>query len=350
MKDTPDVRTEAARPTAAEEALQWFVRRQSGDVDNTPADHPEFRAWLDEHPAHYREFRRCARLWHDLEAVRPLLRAELADASASWDQAAPRSGFRASDLWRAGRVSAVLAAFLLVVMVGNWWFTPAAIERAEYRTARGERRTVILADGSTITMNTDTALVAELSTAHRTIVLREGEALFSVAHVTNRSFEVVVGQTIVRDIGTQFVVRRQDDTMTVTVVEGAVEVEPPAHDGQKKPGSMLKAGEELTYREGGSLPAVRAVSLPAATAWLEGKAVFEDRPLADVIAEVGRYHAAQTRVVDPEVGALRVSGVFSLSDRDGFLEAIQHALPLSVVQVNGNLALLERRHDPVNRR
>lgn len=324
----------------AGKALEWFVLLQSGDA--TSADRRRFQGWIDADALHRREFDRCCRLWGELDSVRPLLREELARAVGEWDRAAQRPVN--VPLWSCSpaRLSAVLTLLLAGVIAGGWWFA-TGIETMEYRTAKGERRTVVLADGSMVTMNTDTVVDAEFSFFKRAVVLREGEALFAVSHEGRRPFEVKAGSRVVRDVGTQFVVRHEEQRVMVTVVEGAVDVQRFEQAAADQPWQRLTAGERVSYGPAGALSPVKTVSLAETTAWLEGKVVFEDRPLSEVIQEVGRYQRGAIRILDPWIGALKVSGVFRTDDWTGFLHALEHAAPVVVSPVNGEVVVLEAK-------
>lgn len=328
--------------SVADEALQWFVLLRSGNA--TRADRRQFNSWITADACRRREFDKLSELWVDLDAAQPVLHDELIRLALEWKASGKPLRSWHTWRWNSGRWSTAVATLLVVVMAGGWWFANR-VEVQEYRTAKGERRSVVMADGSMITMNTDTVLRTELSRSRRAVVLREGEALFAVAHEPARPFEVLPGQGVVRDVGTQFVVRRQDQHVVVTVVEGAVEVQPVQEVASIESRRMLTAGEQVSYRHGGPLSQINRVSLAAATAWVEGKVMFEDRPLSEVIHEVGRYQAGEIRILDPHIGALKVSGVFGINDRQGFLTALEQAVPVAVSRVNRNLVIVERKAD-----
>ncbi|ULA62197.1 MAG: Putative FpvR [Nitrospira sp.] len=341
--------------SAADQALQWFVRLRSGAV--TSAERRSFDLWLHGDRRHREEFEQCARVWSELDAAKPLLREELANVADDWEQAGRLSvrgrgwGHQWGAEWRWGtaRFSAVLGTLLVVLIAGGWWFG-VGVEMAEYQTAKGERRTVFLPDGSTVTMNTNTAVAVEFTPVRRAVIVREGEALVAVAHGDRRQFDVMSGGRVIRDIGTQFVVRRQDQSVRVTVVEGAVEVQRFAEGSPDQSWQVLRAGQQLSYEQQGPLSPVGPASLAVATAWIDGKIVFEDRLLSDVLQEVGRYHAGEIRILDPRVASLKVSGVFDVRDREGFLAALERALPVAASRVTAELIILEARANVLSER
>lgn len=138
-------------------------------------------------------------------------------------------------------------ASLLAVIAGGWWLAGRA-EIAEYRTIKGEQRTVMLSDGSRLILNTETSVTTELSMLTRTVVLHQGEALFVVAHDGRRPFKAEADNETVRDIGTRFAVRRDRKQVTVSVVEGSVEVQS-ARESASRQAAVLTAGEQASYGE-----------------------------------------------------------------------------------------------------
>jgi len=318
--------------SVADQALQWFVLLQSGHA--TSADRRKFHEWIGADALRRQEFEQCSKVWRELDSVKPLLCEELSEAARRpVSRTVPR---------RQWALSAALTAILVVFVGAGWWIT-TGFETAEYRTAKGERRTVVLPDGAMMTLNTETVVAIEFSFTKRSLVLREGEALFAVAHADRRPFEVLAGDRVVRDVGTQFVVRRRDQAVAITVVEGAVEVQRVPQEAPVQSWQRLTAAEQVSYRQGDPLSPVKAVSLGAITAWVEGKAFFEERPLSEVIEEMGRYQEGEVRILDHRVGELKVSGVFSVNDREGFLNALERAVPVTVSHVNRNLVILEQR-------
>lgn len=333
-------------PSVADQALRWFTFLQSGDA--TGADRRRFRSWLGADAPHRQEFEKLSTLWADLDGAKSLLHDDLTHAALDGEAAAHRHGYRTVRRWGAGWVSAALVSCLLVLVAGGYWLISPEV--MEYRTVKGEQQTVVLSDGSMVRMNTATALTTNISMFHRTIVLREGEAYFDVSHEQNRPFEVMAGNGVVRDVGTRFVVHREDEKVTVTVVEGAVDVQRFAKGVSTAQWQRLTAGEQVSYEPQRGPSSVGKVSLATSTAWMEGKVIFEERPLAEVVREIGRYQAGEIRILDSQVEALKVSGVFGVSDREGFLKALERAVPVKSSHVNRELIVLERTNDLSERR
>lgn len=333
--------------SAADQALRWFVRLRSGDA--MAADQRQFQSWVWSDPSHQQEFEKISRLWVDLDKAKPLLIDELNRAVTDGKSESHRSRERHAGRWTAYGLSTALAASLVLFIAGGWWMASRP-EIAEYRTAKGEQQTVALPDGSRMVLNTDTAVTTQLSASRRVVILHRGEAFFVVSHDKKASFEVEAGSGVVRDVGTQFTVRRQPEQVTVIVVEGAVEVQSFSGKGGRDPWRLLTTGDKTSYGGRGSLAPVEKIDIAAATAWIEGKVLFDQRPLAEVIREVGRYQQGEIRVLDSWLNDLKISGVFSVNDREGFLKALEAATPVKFSRINEELVIVEqKRNSPVER-
>jgi transmembrane sensor len=189
------------------------------------------------------------------------------------------------------------------------------------------------------------------------VYLRRGEAHFDVVHDASRPFFVHAGDTVIRDVGTQFEVRLDSDqNIDVLVDQGEVEVRGlAAATGPAAPGSgadsgnadwvrALSAGEQLLIT--GPHLAITSVSprqIADDLAWREGAVVFEGEPLSQALAEVGRYSRARVVLAGPEVGALRISGRFRTDDVPGFFRALQAALPVRVSQPKPGVFYIGKR-------
>lgn len=357
---------------ASPEALHRFVRYHSGDV--RPADERELAEWLAADPAHRAEYEQLDRIWNDIDHLAKAPFLELEEARAWWKEVTSGSStwFHARR-WRAAMpVSAGAFAALALLIVGTAWWSMIRVEVTDYRTGKGEQRTVVLSDGSTVILGADTALSAELSGGRRAVILHHGEALFSVQHEADRPFDVVAANGTVRDVGTQFAVYASSDRVRVSVIEGLVEVRTHGAD-QSKPAKLAKLvkpaergeaavqadrrtvltkGDRLWYGGDGRLSEVQKVDPEMMTAAFHGKLVFDAMPLAWVIEEVSRYHNGEIRLLDPSLASLRISGVFDEENLDGLLKALERALPVTVTSVNPDLMIVERatRLEPLRKK
>ena len=201
-------------------------------------------------------------------------------------------------------------------------------------TATGEQRSVTLEDGTRVTLNTNTRLQIHYTKQQRGVRLETGEAFFDVAKNPQRLFFVNAGRESVVALGTVFVVRRDDDAVEVTLVEGRVSVDtataadPAAHAPPVS--NVLVPGERL--RAAGATPTVDRPSIDAATAWKRGEVVLDHTRLSDAVVEMNRYSPIKIALSDPESADIRVSGIFRIGDSARFARAIANTYRLDIFE------------------
>ncbi|MBS0389292.1 MAG: FecR domain-containing protein, partial [Proteobacteria bacterium] len=193
-----------------------------------------------------------------------------------------------------------------------------------------------------ILLNTNSIVAYDLRRNERDLYLRKGEAHFQVAHDRARPFLVHAGDAIVRAVGTQFDVHvLAGNHVDVLVDEGRVEVVPAiasattptpgASAPPSPPARVLSAGQQLSSGDAGfTVVSVTPVRTDHQLAWREGAVMFDGEPLSEAVAEIGRYTDARLVITDRRVAAMRFGGRFRTDDLNGFLAALQAALPVSV--------------------
>jgi transmembrane sensor len=330
MSEVVKLRTQA---DVDEEAAAWVWRLDSAAMSATGRQ--DLELWLQQDPRHRRAFDELAKVWGVLDKLAEIKQSE---TLATLGAAGPLRSSRRLSWWMAAAASIALAASVLMWL--HQWTESQTIE-----TAVGQQRIVTLADNSIVTLNTNTVLDTDLTRHTRDVYLRKGEAHFQVAHDRSRPFLVHAGEAVIRAVGTQFDVRIHTDRhVEVLVNEGRVEVQPvsPAADTaspnvRRAPTPrVLSAGEELSTRSAdyGVVPVVPQ-QLANQMAWREGAIVFTGEALGEAVAEVERYTDIRIVVTDPQVAALHVGGRFKTNDLQGFFDALQAALPVSVRTAEG---------------
>ncbi|WZB72508.1 hypothetical protein WJ968_15115 [Achromobacter xylosoxidans] len=143
-----------------------------------------------------------------------------------------------------------------------------------------------------------------------------------------------------RVTGTRFNVRHDGGQMAVAVESGSVEViAGPWWNGQRV---KLPVGYGVRMAGGGETVRIQPVDVATLTAWRQGKTVFNDTPLAEVVREINRYRAQPIQVA-PALARVRISGVFDVDDTGAFLKALPALVPLRVQpRADGGADLLAR--------
>jgi transmembrane sensor len=203
-----------------------------------------------------------------------------------------------------------------------------------YETAIGEQRSVLLDDGSLVTLNTASQIEVKYSDHRRFVRLVRGEALFNVAHERERPFDVDTGSAVVRAVGTQFNVDRRADRTTVSVVEGKVQViADPVDNTEASPASgtaaneqseteILAAAQRVVLTESGMGRPESIANLAPVTAWTQRQLVFENQSLGEVAEEFNRYNRQHIVIQSAQLRTQQVTGVFQANDSASFLAFI----------------------------
>ena len=371
MKTTPK-----SNRQIMDEASEWFVEFRVGDVD--AAARERFDEWLRRSPEHIRAYIGIARTYVEMpnpHATKPLDVEALIAYARSGENIVPfdtvpqeRAAMHTRSPRR--RFLAVAASALMVALAGGVWWQSARYPL--YRTDIGERRSITLADGSTVDLNARSKLRVEFSKNERRVELLDGQALFQVAKDKNRPFIVASGEATVRAVGTQFDVYRKDSGTTVTVLEGRVAVYSTAHavsnSGSAEPpitaaqpstrappasvqpqaqmhatphseaaasnppglvdpsGSgaiFLSAGEQVTVTSAQTLPAPARADIAATTAWMQRRLIFDGSKLSDVVQEFNRYNKRQLIIEDAQLSDFHVSGVYSSTDPSSLIRFLR---------------------------
>ena len=307
---------------AAQEAERWFARLRAG---TGVAERAAFERWR-EHPAHARAYAEVERLWSELGklSAEEELRRWSAQALAADARKRPRPARRSG--WRAG---IALAATMLVAIgvgigLGSTRGPRSGPEPAGewFESEGGQLRSVVLADGSKLTLNAGSAVEVRLGARERHLRLSRGEALFEVAHDARRPFVVEAGARAVRALGTRFQVRRESEAVTVTLLQGSVAVE---HEGDEA--LRLAPGDQLVYDER-SIRNRRHVDPDIASSWTRGRLIFRSTPLAEALAEMNRYANPPLRLGDARLASTPISGTLRVGDSASMALALSALLPL----------------------
>lgn len=317
-------------------AADWFARlRDDADLDAWT----DFQSWLEADPTHRLAYEEVEALWLDLED--PAAEALLATAPAAPSTAIaatdleprstvtafkPRSRRPARWLIAGGAVAASIA--VLVLAPGSRPSAPT-----EYVTAKGEVRALTLTDGSRLTLGADTRVSVAMRAGRREVTLAEGQAAFDVIHKPDAPFVVELGDQQVRVIGTEFNVSRHEGRTAVTVRRGVVAVAQ-ASGGQVR----LTQGQQVLHIEGSTVQEVRGADPDAVFAWRSGRLIYDNTPLADVVADFNRYGGAPIRI-DPSAANVKVTGVFVVDGQRAMVERLAQFSGLAVVMRPNEIVL-----------
>ena len=345
---------EQVREAIAEQAIEWFVVNRSGPLD--PEARSRFMAWLKASPVHVGEYLSVAELARDLDTaantteipLEPLLvRARVqAHRVATLEpsvlgHAPVKTRPRMSRVWPL----AATAALAFIALAALWLTRDGqrfGLPRT-YSTAHGEQSVRVLPDGSVLHLNTDSQVTVHYSRRERVVDLDRGEALFQVAHESERGFRVAAGTAQVITVGTQFDVYRQPGAVRVTVVEGTVAV----YTGPPQlPPTGLRVSAGYQVEVGGQVGSPLPLDTRAAVAWLKRQIVFENEPLGEVADEFNRYGHIAIEIDDEALRSLPITGVFDAYDVDSFVAFLDTLNDVVVQQTPTRIRILRRASAP----
>jgi len=328
-----------------EEAAVWVWRMDSDAV--SAANRDAFNSWLRRDSRHRRAYEDLTSVWTGLNG---LAEAKREEKIATFTRTAAGLRLPGRNAWWA----AAAAAIVVGVAVAAWMRMGS--EMQTFATAVGQQRNVMLADGSVVSLNTNTIVETHLQHDVRDIYLRQGEAHFQVAHDRSKPFLVHAGDAVVRAVGTQFEVRlRSDQHVDVVVNEGRVEVSSevapdPTSSGRgvrvmpRSHVHTLAAGQQLSATDNDySVVPVSTHRLSSVLAWRDGAVVFDGETLSDAIAEIGRYTDERIIVNDPQIAALRVGGRYRTGDVQAFFDALQTAFPVLIRRGSNGVVFIDPR-------
>ncbi len=309
----------------SDEAAEWFIAQRTGEL--SAEERERFMRWLGDSAANVREYLAVAELWGALPAA-PGIRsapADLKDALRSLPPVTPLDGksappsrerSRTRTRRRSGLIAAA-AACLLAAAGAAVWFLDTRPGTTELITHRGEQRSLELADGSVMQLNALSHVVATFNDRIRHIELRQGEALFHVAKDPARPFEVATPDARVRALGTTFNVYYRGSDTRVAVVEGKVQVL-----SQAAP-VAIAANETVRVASRGRVVSSGAAETQKVTAWTQRRLIFDEEPLARVIAEFNLYNVRQLSVDDEELARFQINGVFDADDPEALVAYLE---------------------------
>ncbi|ESQ87142.1 FecR family protein [Asticcacaulis benevestitus] len=212
-----------------------------------------------------------------------------------------------------------------------------------YMTRIGEQRLVQLADGSQVTLNTDSRMSVRIDGGQRRVVLERGEAYFDIAKLGGAPFIVVSGASEVRVTGTHFNVRRDADFVRVDVEEGRVLAG--AHAATNPAGAaVLTADQAVTLDEHGLVRQRSVAEIDRVTNWRRGRVWFNETPLRDAVADMNRYTRTQLVIATPGIADMPVSGVYRVGASESFAQALSLAYPVKVQTRDNVIEISQKGH------
>ncbi|MGE5565336.1 MAG: FecR family protein [Parcubacteria group bacterium] len=324
------------------EASEWLARRRMTRL--TASEEAAFAAWSAD-PKNAATFAQMSRTLDDIASLSSL--AELEPLEPAHRRPMPRRNVPLMRKAAAAGIGAAAAAVVAVAVIPT-------VDRPDLQAATrvGEVRTLILPDGSHVTLGAKSSITFNDEHGVRRVRLTSGEAFFDVVHDAAHPFEVEARGAVIRDIGTKFDVRRGAGGVEVAVLEGSVEVREraltPAGPRTLLAGQRVVATQTRLGPVAVPLSRVGEVTAapPSAGEWRSGQLAYDDTRLADVVADLNRYYGPGVKL-EGGAGAERLAASFKVGEIDKFLTELPTVAPVTVVRdASGAVTISPRQGGP----
>ncbi|MCF2517670.1 FecR family protein [Dyadobacter sp. CY351] len=243
------------------------------------------------------------------------------------------------------RMLQVAASILLVVMAGGglyYYFSLTGLIREQ--TGYGQVRTVMLPDGSEVTLNGNSEITYRSNWGNEQ--LREinliGEAYFKVIHTKdNRKFRVRTAEDFSLDVlGTQFTVANRKSGTRIVLDQGKVQCNLNDEENETlimKPGEMVKfAGNPSDYvRE--------SVETSVYSAWKEHKLIFNNTTLQEVSLILEDTYDFKIQAESPELLTRKITGSVPTDNIEILIQGIAEASGVIIAQNGKVLTITDRK-------
>lgn len=230
-----------------------------------------------------------------------------------------------------------------------------------YRTKVGVQETVELPDSSVLLLNTDTFVRVHYSNSSRSLILDRGEIHIDVAHNKKRPLSVIVGDKIFEAVGTAFNIEYYDDKeVALIVTEGKVKVSDLAInnvDSNVTKNPLFKSeniihiskGEQIVLQLEQEFIAKSTVkvlvrdSLEHILSWQKGEIIFDNEPLAQVLAEYSRYTGITFEIKALDLEDIKVVGRFKINKLDQILSILESTFSIVPTKISKDKILLSQK-------
>jgi transmembrane sensor len=304
-------------------AAQWLERREREDW--SAQDQIDLDSWQSAALAHRVAFVRMHAAWSRTERLAALRPESSEQISATKKR------------WRTAISIGILAVALTTGFMAYEIF-PGARDSL-YSTSVGGRKTVVLADGSQIELNTDTALRTRMDGRKRQVWLDKGEAYFQIKHDASRSFVVIASGHRITDLGTKFLVRRNGGALEIALTEGRLRFE--SADASVQPHSALLIPGDTVVATSDSISVVKksAQDLTGELGWRQGQLIFRYTTLADVAAEFNRYNRKKLVIADESAARLTIVGTFPTNGLEAFTRVVKAVFGLHTENLGNEIVI-----------
>lgn len=311
-----------------QEAANWFAVVQ--DIESSQ-ESQAFKSWLEADESHYHAWQQVTQLSASIQKL----------------QQSPEKPAIGAVLKSQNKpiIGSLLSLLVCVSSVMAWYIwspskSSALFTNKQYQTAVGETRSIVLADGSALWLNTNSKVSVRYNADLRQIEILSGEVLVETAADSQypaRSLVVDSQHGRLTALGTRFTVQQSDSHTIVNVFDGAISLKPKQSEAavvvpSGYQGRFDHQDAEMTYQSAD----------PARQAWANGILLANEKPLCDFVNELNRYRN-QPIICADDVDHFKLTGAYPLSDMRQILSAVEASIPVHFWQVNHSRWRVDKR-------
>ena len=292
---------EVLQDTAMDQALDWLIALQCPQ----PGQQAEFEAWLASDPAHVHAFAKAQAAWGGAPVHSAAVALNAPRKPSAWRRIKPH--------WKPLATAAVL-------LLGLFSFSNLPVRlQADHLTVVGERQRLQLDDGSKVLLNTNSAFSSTIDEHQRIARLYQGEAFFEVVANRGLPLQIDAGPVRASVSDTAFAVRYLNGEAQVQVQRGDVDLSTTFGNNRVR----LSAGESIRVGpKGFGQPA--KLDATKELAWVQGRLIFENCPMSEVLAELRRYYPGWIVNTNEQLASVAVTGDYRLDQPLDVVRSLAH--------------------------
>ncbi|MFY0594357.1 FecR family protein [Roseivirga sp.] len=249
-----------------------------------------------------------------LEGVKAAVKAQTTESNYEYSEialAAPKQNKFTSLL--------AVMSILIIVLAGGYFLTDRnsvnvdqlhVARQIEKTTSKGQRSSILLRDGSKVTLNSETTIIYDdnFGLDNRRIQLN-GEAFFEVTKNKNLPFTVTSAHLVTRALGTSFNVRDYVDEEDASIALATGEVKVNRTDvSLKEVKVILTPNEQITVDKTSKEWSKTVFNPDYVLSWKENNLYFNNMHLADIIKTLERWYNVNISVVGEGIEKLKYEG------------------------------------------
>ncbi|MGL5999338.1 MAG: FecR family protein [Pseudomonas proteolytica] len=292
---------EVLQHAAMDQALDWLIALQCPQ----PGQQAEFQAWLEADPSHAQAFAKAQAAWGGAPVHSAAVALNAPRKPSAWRRIKPH--------WKPLATAAVL-------LLGLFSFSNLPVRlQADHLTVVGERQRLQLDDGSKVLLNTNSAFSSNIDEHQRIARLYQGEAFFEVAANRGLPLQIDAGPVRASVSDTAFAVRYLNGEAQVQVQRGDVDLSTTFGNNRVR----LSAGESIRVGpKGFGQPA--KLDATKELAWVQGRLIFENCPMSEVLAELRRYYPGWIVNTNEQLASVAVTGNYRLDQPLDVVRSLAH--------------------------